>query len=533
MDQRIVNPYEGGFSTQQPQQPGTDLGQPRPFTNFQFVQGQNNFIDSQDEEEKGDDYGMMNPLILRDFQVGEIKSRSSTGSLLSENSESSIESHYSKASNWTKGRSRQRLKVPTSLKNNNQISKGVKERKSITKSSYPERSESGSQQDLPIVKQDVPNQIQVMYDISGTVIPPKRPLSPYIFFSQEQRKILKGTHPNWSTKQIMRVVSTKWKQMSDDQKNGYKVLSDSDRRRFDQEKKLQKGSKRRKKGKVQEDLGVLQTIDELKEEENFQEGVLLPENQKKPRKEKEVKQVKRKVQSSHHNFMMQSQSQQLHPQNAAMNNTSVNHINIVNNLLVCNNDGVQQLLHHQQQPPHQFDQSRDEFQIFKNMQQSAQQYSFNDNSQHQMFINHHQQIQPSAISTNPNLFHPHSFNQQMFTFESPSKNHFNSNLSYGNMAQDSYTYNIQNQQTNQIIGTARFRAIDENSPFITTLDQQQRNSNTLMQHDAFLTSGLMNNEQSIFQTGVQPNQNSMGNPNINVDPSIFDFQDEKWKQQFF
>ena len=40
--------------------------------------------------------------------------------------------------------------------------------------------------------------------------------------------------------------------MSEDQKNGYKALSDSDRKRFDQEKKLQKGSKRRKKGKVQE-----------------------------------------------------------------------------------------------------------------------------------------------------------------------------------------------------------------------------------------------------------------------------------------
>jgi hypothetical protein len=63
-------------------------------------------VDEEEEEEKKDDYGMMNPLILSDFHVGEIESNSQSDELLSEYSESSIESHYSKASNWTKGRSR-------------------------------------------------------------------------------------------------------------------------------------------------------------------------------------------------------------------------------------------------------------------------------------------------------------------------------------------------------------------------------------------------------------------------------------------
>ena len=31
-------------------------------------------------------------------------------------------------------------------------------------------------------------------------VPPKRPLSPFIFFSQEQRKILKSKNSQWSTK---------------------------------------------------------------------------------------------------------------------------------------------------------------------------------------------------------------------------------------------------------------------------------------------------------------------------------------------
>ena len=41
----------------------------------------------------------------------------------------SIHSSFSETSNWTKGRSRQRLRVPSSLKENNFISKAVVERK--------------------------------------------------------------------------------------------------------------------------------------------------------------------------------------------------------------------------------------------------------------------------------------------------------------------------------------------------------------------------------------------------------------------
>jgi hypothetical protein len=43
----------------------------------------------------------------------------------------SSHSGQSDASNWTKGRSRQRLRVPNSLRNNNFISKSVIERKTV------------------------------------------------------------------------------------------------------------------------------------------------------------------------------------------------------------------------------------------------------------------------------------------------------------------------------------------------------------------------------------------------------------------
>jgi hypothetical protein len=40
--------------------------------------------------------------------------------------------------------------------------------------------------------------------------PPRKPLSPYIFFSQEQRKEIKNQQKNVTAKQIMKLVSKKW-----------------------------------------------------------------------------------------------------------------------------------------------------------------------------------------------------------------------------------------------------------------------------------------------------------------------------------
>jgi hypothetical protein len=90
-----------------------------------------------------------NALIMpTDYQV-ELGSRPLSDSEYSECSESSIESHLSRASNWTKGKSRQRLKVPVSLKNNDQIAKTVKERKSIAKSLYSHCINESSHDDVP------------------------------------------------------------------------------------------------------------------------------------------------------------------------------------------------------------------------------------------------------------------------------------------------------------------------------------------------------------------------------------------------
>ena len=77
--------------------------------------------------------------------------------------------------------------------------------------------------------------------------------------------MLKLTHPNWSTKQIMRVVSYQWKQMSNAEKNSYKELSETDRKRFEQEKKLVGGGKRKQKA-LSKAIKIEEALSQIEEE---------------------------------------------------------------------------------------------------------------------------------------------------------------------------------------------------------------------------------------------------------------------------
>ena len=71
-------------------------------------------------------------------------------------------------------------------------------------------------------------------------VPPKRPLSPFIFFSQEQRKVLKLINQMWSTKQVMNHLKKTWRNMSEKQTRRYREMSEIDRNRYDRQRKLQK-----------------------------------------------------------------------------------------------------------------------------------------------------------------------------------------------------------------------------------------------------------------------------------------------------
>lgn len=71
--------------------------------------------------------------------------------------------------------------------------------------------------------------------------PPRKPLSPYIFFSQEKRKEIKKEPGNehLNAKQIMKLVSKKWQELKDDKNitEMYEYLSLRDREAYAELKK--------------------------------------------------------------------------------------------------------------------------------------------------------------------------------------------------------------------------------------------------------------------------------------------------------
>ncbi|CDW74414.1 UNKNOWN [Stylonychia lemnae] len=122
------------------------------------------------------------------------------------------------------------------------------------------------------------------------------------------------------------------------------------------------------------------------------------------------------------------------------------------------------------------------------------------------------------------IYHQPSYNQQLFTFESPSKNFFNSNLSYGNIADAYINENFMVTSTaNTAIG--RLRALEEPSPLISSLDQAQ------IQHQDFFQPASNANQAGnlSFHNNDPPSQESFLNSN---QPGLFEFNDDKWKRQF-
>lgn len=64
---------------------------------------------------------------------------------------------------------------------------------------------------------------------------PKKPLSAYIYFSQDFREKLKEQHPEWSSNEIMRHVSAKWSHMDKKQKEPYNEMAAMDKARYDKQ----------------------------------------------------------------------------------------------------------------------------------------------------------------------------------------------------------------------------------------------------------------------------------------------------------
>ena len=62
-------------------------------------------------------------------------------------------------------------------------------------------------------------------------------MSPFIFYSQDARRIIKKENPSLHSKQIMKQVQKNWRAMSEEQKEYYKEQSRINRTDYDEKKK--------------------------------------------------------------------------------------------------------------------------------------------------------------------------------------------------------------------------------------------------------------------------------------------------------
>ncbi|AAS51610.1 ADL310Wp [Eremothecium gossypii ATCC 10895] len=72
---------------------------------------------------------------------------------------------------------------------------------------------------------------------------PKRAMSAYMFFANENRDIVRAENPGISFGQVGRVLGEKWKALSDDEKQPYEAKAEADKKRYESEKELYNATK--------------------------------------------------------------------------------------------------------------------------------------------------------------------------------------------------------------------------------------------------------------------------------------------------
>jgi len=80
---------------------------------------------------------------------------------------------------------------------------------------------------------------------------PKRPLSAYMFFSQDWRERIKNENPEAGFGEIGKLLGAKWKEMDDEDKKPYNEQAAGDKLRAEREKEALNG----KKEKARESAG--------------------------------------------------------------------------------------------------------------------------------------------------------------------------------------------------------------------------------------------------------------------------------------
>lgn len=65
---------------------------------------------------------------------------------------------------------------------------------------------------------------------------PKRSLSAYMFFANENRDIVRAENPGIAFGQVGKLLGEKWKALSDDDKVPYLTKAETDKKRYEKEK---------------------------------------------------------------------------------------------------------------------------------------------------------------------------------------------------------------------------------------------------------------------------------------------------------
>ncbi|CAR23688.1 HMG box domain-containing protein [Lachancea thermotolerans] len=72
---------------------------------------------------------------------------------------------------------------------------------------------------------------------------PKRALSAYMFFANENRDIVRAENPGVTFGQVGRLLGDKWKALTDEEKQPYEAKHAADKKRYESEKELYNATK--------------------------------------------------------------------------------------------------------------------------------------------------------------------------------------------------------------------------------------------------------------------------------------------------
>ncbi|SCU92247.1 LAMI_0E09472g1_1 [Lachancea mirantina] len=72
---------------------------------------------------------------------------------------------------------------------------------------------------------------------------PKRALSAYMFFANENRDIVRAENPGISFGQVGRILGEKWKGLNEEEKQPYEAKAEADKKRYESEKELYNATK--------------------------------------------------------------------------------------------------------------------------------------------------------------------------------------------------------------------------------------------------------------------------------------------------